>query len=84
VSVFATIIVANKDQAAAQDLTSPDMFTSLFKKGLRKYWVSSGNFPQDYFDALADSALIFAIETDQGIKPTAALAALGMIKVIEE
>ena len=83
-SVFATIVVANKNQAAAQGLTSPEMFTSLFKKGLRKYWVSSGNFPQDYFDALADSGLIFAIETDQGIKPTAALAALGMIKVIEE
>lgn len=83
-SVFATIVVANKNQAAAQNLTSPEMFTSLFKKGLRKYWVSSGNFPEDYFDALADSGLTFAIETDQGIKPTAALAALGMIKVIEE
>jgi hypothetical protein len=50
-SVFATIVIANKNQAAAQNLTSPDMFTSQFKKGLRKYWVSSGNFPQDYFNA---------------------------------
>lgn len=83
-SVFATIVVSNKSQAAAQDLTSPEMFTSLFKKGLRKYWVSSGHFPQDYYDSIVDSGLAFAIETDQGIKPAAALAALGMIKVIEE
>ena len=83
-SVFATIVVANKNQAAAQDLTSPEMFTSQFKKGLRKYWVSSGNFPQDYFNALSVSGLIFAMETNQDVKPTAAIAALGMIKVIEE
>lgn len=83
-SVFATIVVANKNQAAAQGLTSPEMFTSLYKKGLRKYWVSSGNFPQDYFDALADSGLIFAIETDQGVKPSAFLLGLGLNKVIEE
>jgi hypothetical protein len=30
------------------------------------------------------SGLIFAMETNQDVKPTAAIAALGMIKVIEE
>jgi len=83
-SVFATIVIANKNQAAAQNLTSSDMFTSQFKKGLKKYWISSGNFPEDYFNALAASGLIFAMETNQDVKPTAAIAALGMIKVIKE
>jgi len=83
-SVLATIVIANTNKAAAQDLTSTDMFTSQFKKGLRKYWVSSGYFSQEHYDALIDSGLIFAIETDQGIKPIAALSALGMTKVIEE
>lgn len=83
-SVLATIVIANTNKAAAQDLTSTDMFTSQFKKGIRKYWVSSGYFSQEHYDALIDSGLIFAIETDQGIKPIAALSALGMTKVIEE
>ena len=83
-SVFATIIVSNKNQPAAQALTDQTMFQSLYKKGLRKYWISSGNFPQDYFNALTVSGIIFAIETNQDVKPTAAIAALGMIKVTEE
>lgn len=83
-SVFATIAVANANQSAAQAITSSDMFTSLFKKGLRKYWVSSGYFSQEDYDALVDSGLAFAIETDQEVRPVAALNALGLIKVIEE
>lgn len=83
-SVFATIVIANTNKAAAQDLTSTDMFTSQFKKGIRKYWVSSGYFSQEHYEALIDSGLTFAVETDQGIKPIAALSALGMIKVVEE
>jgi len=83
-SVFATIVIANKNQAAAQALTDQAMFQSLYKKGLKKYWISSGNFPEDYFNALAVSGLIFAMETNQDVKPTAAIAALGMIKVIKE
>ncbi len=83
-SVLATIVIANTNKAAAQDLTSTDMFTSQFKKGLRKYWVSSGYFSQEHYEALIDSGLTFAVETDQGIKPIAALSALGMTKVIEE
>ena len=83
-SVFATIVIANTNKSAAQDLTSTDMFTSQFKKGIRKYWVSSGYFSKEHYEALIDSELAFAVETDQGIKPIAALSALGMTKVIEE
>jgi len=81
-SVFATIVVANKNKSAAQDLTSLEMFTSEFKKGIRKYWVSSGYFPDDYYNALIDSDLIFAI--DAQLKPTSVLTGLGMMKVTEE
>jgi len=81
-SVFATIVVANKNKSAAQDLTSSEMFTSEFKKGIRKYWVSSGYFPDDYYNALIDSDLIFAIDTQ--LKPTSVLTGLGMMKVTEE
>jgi len=83
-SVFATIVIANKNQAAAQALTSLDMFTSEFKGGFRKYWVSSGNFPQDYYDALADSGLVHAVFTDSTINPKESLNDLGLTKVITE
>lgn len=83
-SVFATIIVANANQSAAQAITSSDMFTSLFKKGIRKYWVSSGYFSKEHYDALADSGLTFAIKTNKDVRPIAAISALGIIKVIEE
>jgi hypothetical protein len=83
-SVFATIVVTNANKSAAQAISSSDMFTSLFKKGIRKYWASSGYFPEEYYNALVDSGLTFAIETSQEVRPTAALSALGLIKVIEE
>jgi hypothetical protein len=83
-SVFATIVVSNKNQADAQALTSLDMFTTEFKKGLMKYWVSSGNFPQDYYDALVDSGLIYAVFIDSTINPKESIATLGITKVITE
>ena len=83
-SVFATIVVTNNNKELAQALTSSDMFTTEFKKGLRKYWVSSGNFPQDYYASLVDSDLIFASLTDQDVKPIIGLSALGFNKVIIE
>ena len=82
--VFATIVIANKNKSAAQDLTSSNMFISEYKKGLRKYWVSSGYFSQNHYDLLVDSGLIFAMETNQGVKPSAALVSLELKKVIEE
>jgi hypothetical protein len=54
--IFATIIVANKNKAAVQDLSSEDMFTTELKKGIRKYWVSSGYFTNSEYDALSASA----------------------------
>lgn len=83
-NIFATIVVANKNKTAAQNLTSPDMFTSEFKKGMRKYWVSSGYFTQEHYDALVDSELTFAVDTNDQIKPIAILSALGMNRIIEE
>ena len=83
-SVFATIVVTNGNKELAQDLTSTDMFTTEFKKGLRKYWVSSGNFPQDYYDALIDNDLVYLSLTDQNVKPTSGLFDLGLSKVITE
>jgi len=83
-SVFATIVVTNGNKELSQALTSTDMFTTEFKKGLRKYWVSSGNFPQDYYASLVDSDLVYLSLTDQSVKPITGLAALGFSKVITE
>jgi hypothetical protein len=82
--IFATIIVANKNKAAAQALTSVDMFTTELKKGIRKYWVSSGYFIDSEYDALSASELIHEIETDESVKPSETIASLGMIKKIIE
>lgn len=83
-SVFATIVVTNGNKELAQSLTSTDMFTTEFKKGLRKYWVSSGNFPQDYYDALVDNDLVYLSLIDQNVKPIKGLFDLGLSKVITE
>ena len=83
-SVFATIVVANSDKTEAQSLTSLDMFTTEFKKGFRKYWVSSGNFPQDYYDVLINNDLVYVSLTDQNVKPIKGLSDLGLRKVITE
>lgn len=82
--IFATIIVANKNKAAVQDLSSEDMFTTELKKGIRKYWVSSGYFTNSEYDALSTSELIHEIETDESVKPSETIASLGMIKKIIE
>jgi len=84
VNTFATIVVPNKNKTSAQNLTSSDMFTSEFKKGIRKYWVSSGYFTQEHYDALVDSGLTFAIDTNDQLKPIAILSAIGLNRIIEE
>ena len=81
-STWATIIVSNKNKAAAQSMTSENMFTTGIKKGLRKYWVSSGVFSQEDYDDLTSSNLIHEIETDSSVRPLATIFALGM-KIIE-
>lgn len=80
-SVFATIIVTNANQSAAQAITSSDMFTTLLKKGFSKYWVSSGLFNQEHYDALVGSDLIHASETDSSVRASATISSLGMTLV---
>ena len=60
--VWATIIVTRPNQAAAQALTSDDMFIAGLKKTLRYYFFSSGYFSEDHYNALLDSNLIHNIE----------------------
>ena len=82
-SVFATVVVSDSNKAEAQALTSLDMFTTEFKKGFKKYWVSSGEFTEEHYNALVDSGLIFHL-IDLKIKPSKVLTALGFNKVVVE
>ena len=45
-NVYATVVIANADKAEAQSLTSDNLFTTEFRKGFKKYWVSSGEFTE--------------------------------------
>jgi hypothetical protein len=83
-SVWATIIVTRPNQAAAQALTSDDMFIAGLKKTLRYYFFSSGYFSQEDYNALLDSDLIHSIETDATVRPSQTFADLGMTRIIEE
>ena len=60
-NTYATIIVANTNKAAAQALLGEDFFDILLKKGIRKYWVSSGPFLTTEYDAMVDSDLAYSI-----------------------
>ncbi len=83
-STWATIIVTKANQAAAQELTSSDMFTNEVKKTLSRYFISSGSFSDDYYAALVDSGLIYHIETDDTVRPTQTLSDLGMSWVVTD
>lgn len=83
-SVWATIIVTRPNQAAAQALTSEDMFIAGLKKTLRYYFFSSGYFSDEHYSALVDSGLIHSIETDSTVRPSQTFADLGMTRIIEE
>jgi len=83
VNVYATVVIANADKAEAQSLTSDNLFTTEFKKGFKKYWVSSGEFTEEHYNALVDSGLIFHL-IDLKIKPSKVLTALGFNKVVVE
>lgn len=82
-NVYATVVIANADKAEAQSLTSDNLFTTEFKKGFKKYWVSSGEFTEEHYNALVDSGLIFHL-IDLKIKPSKVLTALGFNKVVVE
>lgn len=82
-NVYATVVIANADKAEAQSLTSDNLFTTEFRKGFKKYWVSSGEFTEEHYNALIDSGLIFHL-IDLKIKPSKVLTALGFNKVVVE
>ena len=81
-TTYATIIVSNTNKAAAQALVGDDFFNVLLKKGIRKYWVSSGPFYTTEYDLLVDSGLAHSVNTDDSLHEV--IAALGMTKIIEE
>ena len=81
-NTYATIIVSNKNKDAAQALVGDDFFGILLKKGIRKYWASSGPFFTTEYDLLVDSGLTHSVNTDDSFSE--AVAALGMTKIIEE
>jgi hypothetical protein len=82
--VFATIVIANKNKTAAQELTSSEMFTTELKKGISKYWVSSGVFSDEDYNSLVDSDLIYTSNVDSEVKPLKTLSLLGFKMVYIE
>lgn len=81
-NTYATIIVATKNRAAAKSLIGNDFFDLEAKKGLRKYWVSSGHFKTEEYDAMVESGLAFYIDTEK--KFVDVLADKGLVRVIIE
>lgn len=81
-NTYATIVVANTNKAAAQALLGEDFFDILLKKGIRKYWVSSGPFLTTEYDAMVDSDLAYSIDTENTFAEV--VSTLGMTKIIEE
>ena len=83
-STFATIIVTKANQAAAQELTSLNQFTTELKKNFSKYYISSGYFNQEHYDALLSSDILHTFITDDTERPTQTIADLGMTVVAVE
>jgi len=63
-NTFATIIVANKNRDAAKALIGDGFFDIEAKKGLRKYWISSGHFKTEEYEAMVASDLVFYVDTE--------------------
>mgnify|MGYP003652728523 FL=1 len=81
-STYATIIVSKANQTAAQELTSPEMFTTELKKNFKSYYVSLGFFPDEYYNSLVNSTLIYASSTDKEQRLPELLQQLGMTYVV--
>jgi len=64
-NVFATIIVSNSNRASAKSLIGNNFFDIEAKKGVRKYWVSSGHFLEEEYTAMFESGLAFYIDTEK-------------------
>lgn len=80
-STFATVIVTKANQAMAQELTSLNLFTIELKKNFSKYYISSGYFSQEHYDALVASDILHTFITDDTERPTQTIADLGMTVV---
>ena len=61
---YATIIVTSTNKQNAQSLLGEGFFDIPLKKGLRKYWVSSGYFLTEEYNVMVDSGLAFYINTE--------------------
>lgn len=83
-SIFATVIVTKANQVVAQELTSPEQFIVELKKGFSKYYISSGYFSQEHYDALLASDILHTFITDDTERPTQTIADLGMTVVAVE
>jgi flagellar hook protein FlgE len=81
-NTFATIIVANKNRSAAKALIGDGFFDIEAKKGLRKYWVSSGHFKTEEYEAMVASDLAFYLDTEK--KFVDVLSKKGLTRVIVE
>lgn len=81
-NVYATIIVSNANKTDAQALVGDGFFDIPLKKGLRKYWVSSGYFLEGEYNLLVNSDLIYEMDTQNSLVDC--LFELGLTKVITE
>jgi flagellar hook protein FlgE len=81
-NTFATIIVANKNRGAAKALIGDGFFDIEAKKGLSKYWVSSGHFKTEEYEAMVASDLVFYVDTEK--KFVDVLADKSLARVIVE
>jgi len=79
---YATVIVTNSNKGAAQALLGDDFFDIQLKKGFSKYWVSSGYFLVEEYNAIVDSELAYIINTEDSFY--SCLNEQGMTKVIIE
>ena len=83
-STFATVIVTKANLATAQELTSSEQFVTELKKNFSKYYISSGYFSQEHYDALLASNILHTFITDDTERPTQTIADLGMTVVAVE
>jgi len=81
-NIFATVIVTNKNKAAAQSLLTEEFFNCKLKKGMRIYWISSGPFLASEYNALVDSDLAYHITTEN--EPKSIIDSLGLTIVPTE
>ncbi len=83
-NTYATIIVANKNRSAAKALIGDGFFDIEAKKGLRKYWISSGHFKTEEYEAMVASDLVFYVNTEDDFVDVLAEKELNRVIIEEE